>query len=83
MKVYICCKTLSNRIRIRESALKNLKPKTIKVMKVLCVKCAPVTVIAKGIVIAHNNRCLWSDMETITDFCDQWIRNILNKIETK
>ena len=24
----------------------------------------------------------WSDIETITDFGDQWIRNILNKMET-
>lgn len=30
----------------------------------------------------HKNRCWW-DMETIIDFCDQWIRNILNEIKTK
>ena len=42
-------------------------------MKVLPVKCAPVTGIAKGIAKVHNNR----DMETITNFGDQWIRNIL------
>ena len=25
----------------------------------------------------------WSDMETIADLGNQWIRNILNKIETE
>ena len=33
-------------------------------------------------VMLHKNRCWW-DMETIIDFGDQWIRNILNEIKTK
>ena len=33
--------------------------KTIKQIKVLRVKCAPVTGIAKGIVMAHTNSCLF------------------------
>ena len=70
MKVYFCCKTLSNGIRIQESAFKKQKArspyhivqrdhrKTIKVIKVLRLKYAPVTGIAKRIVMFHNNRCL-------------------------
>ena len=69
MKVYICCKSLSNRFRIKKSAFKNQKPttpyliarrgnrKSIKVIKALCVKCAPLIGIAKGTVIAHDNKC--------------------------
>ena len=53
--------------------------KTIKGIKVLRVKCTPVTGIAKGIVIAHNSRRL-PDLETITNLVDQWIRNISNKL---
>ena len=68
-KVYICCKLSSNRIPIQKSAFKKQKPKmtyliargdhlkTIKGIKVLRVKCTPVTGIAKGIVIADNRRC--------------------------
>ena len=79
IKVHICCKTLSNCIRIEKSAFKNQKPrtpyltgrgvhrKTMKVIKELCVKCAPVIGITNGIVMAHNNRCLLVRlMETIT-----------------
>ena len=59
MKVCICCKTLSNRIQIQKDAFKNQKPRTpfliaredhrksVKVIKVLHVKCAVVTSIAK------------------------------------
>ena len=93
MKLYICCKTLSNRKRIKKKkAFKNQKPispflvaaggerKTIKVIKVLLVKCAPISGITKAIVITDVCHV---DMETITDLGDQWIRNILNKIETE
>ena len=52
-----------------------------------CYYCTPVTGTVKGIVITHNSRCLFvrhgDHQETITDLEDQWIRNILNKIETK
>ena len=70
MKVYICCKTLSNHIRIQKAASKNQNyrtplriargffRKTIKLMKVLNVKRAPVTGIGKESVMDHNNRCL-------------------------
>ena len=40
--------------------------KSIKVMKVTGVKCAPVTGIAKGIAMAHN-----SGIETVTDLGDR------------
>ena len=55
MKVYVCYKTSSNLTPIQKSALKNKESKTlnliaqgnqgksIKVIKVLRVKCAPVT----------------------------------------
>ena len=68
--IYIYCKTLSNSIRIQKSASKNQKlrkhyfitggdhRKTIKVIKVLNVKCAPFTGIAEGIGMAHGNGCL-------------------------
>ena len=65
-KVYICYKTLSNRIRIQKNAFKNQKPyliargdhrKTNDVTKVLLLKCAPATGIVKEIVMAHNNIC--------------------------
>ena len=61
MNVYICGKTLSNRIRIQKSAVKNQKPRmsyliarldhrdAIKEIKVLRVKCATATGMAKGI----------------------------------
>ena len=81
MKVYICCKTSSNRIRFGKSAFKNQKPKadyltgwgdhskTMKVIKVLRVKCAPVTGISRRIVMDHNNRCLLvRPIETITQY---------------
>ena len=63
---------LSNRILIQKSGCKKQKPKrpyliteadhrkAIKVTKVLCVKCAPVNIIAKRIVMAHNNRYLFA-----------------------
>ena len=66
MKVHILCKTLSNCIRIQKSAFKNQKPmmlhliasedgrKTIKVTKVLHVKCATVTSIAKVLYISDG-----------------------------
>ena len=58
--------------------------KTIKVLKIFCVKCPPVTDLVKRIAIFCNNRCVFKlDMETITDLGDQWIQNILNKIDTK
>ena len=51
-------------------------------MKVLGAKYALITCIAKGTVMAHSSRyCL--DMEAITDLGDEWIRNILSKLETK
>ena len=70
IKIYICCKTLSNCIKIQNSAFKNQKTrrpylsaqgdrrKTIKVIKVLLFKCAPGTSIIQAIVMVHNNRCL-------------------------
>ena len=65
MKVFICCKTLSLRMQIQVSAFLNQKliargdlKKSAKIIKVLCVKCAPVTGIAKGIVTFHSNRCV-------------------------
>ena len=51
-------------------------------MKVLRVKCAPVTGIAKGSLMTHNNRCFFLSEETIIELFDQWIQNISNKIET-
>ena len=69
-KVFICCKTLSNRIRIQTSAFKKQKPrttylvargdhrKTINVIKVLSVKCTTVTGLTKEIVMAQKNRHL-------------------------
>ena len=82
MKVYICCKTFSNRIRIQEKAFKNRKPatsflvvpggkkNTIKLIKVFLVECPPVTSINKAIVITDICQ---TDMETITELGDQWI----------
>ena len=70
MKVYFCSKTLRNGIRIQKSAFKKQKArspyhvarrnlrKTIKVIKVLRLKSASVTGIAKGIVMLQNNRWL-------------------------
>ena len=70
VKVYICCETLSNRIRIERDAFKNQQHwtplliaggchrKTIKLKKALCAKCPPVIGIAKGVVMDHKNRCL-------------------------
>ena len=67
MKVYTCCKTLLNRIRIQQ---KKEKPKTayliargdhrktINVIKVFYVKCATVTGVTKEIVMTHNSRRL-------------------------
>ena len=55
MKISLCCKMLSRRIRIKKNTCKNQKSwtpyllaqgdhtKTIKVIKLLCVKCVPVT----------------------------------------
>ena len=92
-KVYICCKTLSNHIRIQKACLK-FRNRTLYLLtrakqencwsnKNSRVICAPVTaIVAERIVIAQSNRCCWSDMETITDSSDQWIRNNLNKIVT-
>ena len=57
--------------------------KTIKVIKVFCVICAPVTGIAKGTVMAHKNRCLLVRHVTSNDFDDQWIGKNISKIETK
>ena len=56
--------------------------RTYKVMKVLRVKCAPVTGIAKGSLMTHNNRCFFLSEETIIQLFDQWIQNISNQIET-
>ena len=65
MKVYICYKALSNCIQIPKKAFKKQKPitpylvvpggkrKTIKVAKVLFVKCAPVNFITKAIVMTE------------------------------
>ena len=81
MKVYICCKTLSNRIRIQNSVFESrnqgrpislLEEIKVKIMKVLHVKCAPFTGIIKGIVMAHNN-ISFLDTGNITDLSDQWI----------
>ena len=64
-KSYICFKMLSNCIGIKKTLFKNQKPRALylialksKVTKVLLVKCAPVNSMAKGIVLAHNNRYL-------------------------
>ena len=68
IKIHICCKTLSNHIRINKSPSKNKKPasylidwgdhrKTISDKSITCQMC-PVTSTAEGIVIAHNNRFL-------------------------
>ena len=69
MKLDIRSRTSLNCIQIQKSACKNTKPrtsyliargdyrKTINVIKVLHVQCAPVTGIVKGIVVAYNNRC--------------------------
>lgn len=63
IKVYVCYKSLSNHARIQINALKNQKlisrenhRKTIKVINVFCVKCAPANGIIKGAAMAHNNR---------------------------
>ena len=32
--------------------------KTIKLIKVFCIKCTPATDLVKGIVMAHNKSCL-------------------------
>ena len=70
MKVYICCKTLSNRTRMQRDVFKNQQHwtplliaqgchrKIIKLKKALCVKCPLVIGIAKGIAMDHKNRCL-------------------------
>ena len=75
MKVYVCCKTSSNCIGIQKSGFKNQEPKrpylitqgdhrkAIKVTKVSYVKCAPIIDIAEGVVLAHNNRCLFGRYE--------------------
>ena len=64
------CKTLLNRMQIQKSTFRNKgakihyfvaqgnRKKIIKAIKVLWIKCTPVTCIAKGIAIAHNNRCM-------------------------
>ena len=65
MKVYVCGKTSLNRAPIQISAFKHQKPgtlyligpgdhgKTIQVIKVIRVKCAPITGIAKGMVMVY------------------------------
>ena len=55
MKVYICCKTLSNCIQIHKSKVTNQRSRAIRSLRV---KCAPVTGITKGIVMAQYNRSL-------------------------
>ena len=93
MKVYIYCKTLLNcTYELKKNAFKNQnsrttflvgqggKRKTIKVIKVLLLNFTPVTGITKGIVITDVYQ---TDMETISDLRDQWIRNILNKLEAE
>lgn len=57
--------------------LEEIIRKTIDEMKILRVKCTPVGIIAKGIDMASAKQIFVS----ITDLV--WIRNILNKIETK
>ena len=47
-------------------------------IKVLRVKCPFVTGITKTTVITD---VCWSDIETITDLDDQYIQNILNKLQ--
>ena len=61
---------MPNRTRIQKSAFKNQRKrtpytiargyhkKTIKVIKVYRVKCAPAIAVVKGILIAQNNICL-------------------------
>ena len=57
--------------------------KTIKVLKGVPVKCAPVTGTDNRIVMTHNNRCFLIKRECHLCSRCQWIRNIVNKIETK
>lgn len=45
--------------------------------------CYPVIVISKRIVVTHTNRGLLVRNGDHYYLGDQWIRNILNKIETK
>ena len=56
MEVDIFCKLSSNRIKIKKVHL--LLVEIIVVIKVLRVKYAPFTGKDKGIVMAHNSRCL-------------------------
>ena len=51
MKIYICCEPRTSYLIPR-----GYHRKTIKVIKHLCVKCAPATGIAIGIAIAYNIR---------------------------
>ena len=83
-KVFICCKRLSNRIRILKTAFKKLKPrmsylitrgdhrKIVKV-KVWRVKYAPFTGIAKGIDLAHGSKYL-----SVRHGDHQWSRWLLD-----
>lgn len=70
MKVCICCKMSLIRPRIQKNTVKNQKPnkpylvprgdhwKTTQVIKVPRVKRAPISDIAKEMVMVHNNRYL-------------------------
>lgn len=81
---YIHYKMLSNRTRIHKSAFKDQKPrtfyfiapwdhpKTVKVIKVLRVKYAPVTGVARGIVWLITTEVWWSD---ITTSLTRWLVN--------
>ena len=56
MKVYICCSERLYQTGNR-GLLEEIIRETIKVIKMLCVKYASVSDIAKGNLMASNNRC--------------------------
>ena len=72
-KLRVCAsrKALTNRVPIEKGVFKIQKlrihyltargdhRKTVEVIKVLRVKCVPDTGIAKGMLMAHNSRCLF------------------------
>ena len=59
---------------ITASVMKELKRES-KAIKVLRVKCGPVTGKAKGILMAHSNRCL-SEHGDDHYLGNQWIKSI-------
>ena len=81
MKFYICCKTLSNGILIQKSGCKNQKPRKFDFACQICT--CQLLVYPKELQWLIATDVCYSDMETITNIDYQWVRNILNKIDTK